>query len=41
MIAKVQWLLGPLGYNARFVVTHFSEDAYDARTLYRGLVVCA
>ncbi len=34
VIAKAEWLPGPRGYNARFVVTHFSVDAYDARTLY-------
>ena len=37
VIAKAEWLPGPRGYNARFVVTNFSEDAYDARTLYEDL----
>ncbi len=37
MGAKAEWLPGPRGYNARFVVTNFSEDAYDARTLYEDL----
>ena len=37
VIAKAEWLPGPRGYNARFVVTNFSEDAYDARTLNEDL----
>ena len=37
VVAKAEWLPGPRGYNARFVVTNFSEDAYDARTLCEGL----
>ena len=37
VIAKAEWLPGPRGYNARFAVTNFSEDAYDARTVYEDL----
>ena len=40
VVAKAEWLPGPRGYNARFVVTNYREDVYDARTVYED-VYCA
>ena len=37
VVAKAEWLPGARGYNARFVVTNFSEDECNARTVNEDL----
>ena len=37
VVAKAEYLPGPRGYNARFVVTNLDSDTYDDRLVYEDL----
>ena len=37
VVAKAEYLPGPRGYNARFVVTNLDEKEYDAREAYEDI----